>query len=124
MWSGWQGEIPRVGQNLLASLLIAVNADGSPIVAQSRDEFVDRGTATWTGTLSYPAASTDRGQATLTVRQRERDPHAGDRVALPRRAHDRGRAPRAPFDCGAIFEFIYPARDPIPAGSASRRPAT
>jgi hypothetical protein len=117
VWSGWQGDIARAGENLVASLPVAVNDDGSPIVGMNRDEFVDRGTGTWTGTLTYPAATTDPEQATLTVRQRERDPRIP--VTGWRYVDDRTievTHPGAPFDSGAIFEFIYPARDPIVAG--------
>ncbi len=116
VWSGWQGDIPRVGQNLIGSFPVATNA-GQPIVALSREEFVDRGTAPWLGALSYPAATLDKAQATLTVRERERDPrqpitswdYVSDRQIQV-------TPPGPPFDSGAIFEFIYPAKDPIVAG--------
>lgn len=118
VWSGWQGDIARADEgNPLASLPIAVNDDGSPIVGLSREEFVDRGTQPWAGTLTYPAATLDREQATLTVRQREQDP----RMPVTEWEYVDERTiqvtpPGAPLDSGAIFEFIYPAKDPIVAG--------
>ncbi len=116
VWSGWQGDIPRDGENLIASLPIATN-DGEPIVGLNRDEFVDQGTGTWVGTLTYPAATLDPTRATLTVRERERDPRVP--VTSWRYLNEREievTHPGAPYDSGAIFEFIYPARDPIVAG--------
>jgi hypothetical protein len=56
--SGWQGDIPRVGQSLIASFPVATNGRAS-IVSPSREEFVDRGTGTWLGALTYPAATLD-----------------------------------------------------------------
>ncbi|MGH3383892.1 MAG: alpha/beta hydrolase domain-containing protein [Nocardioidaceae bacterium] len=116
VWSGWQGDISPQGENLIGSFPIATN-DGEPVVGISREEFVDRGTSTWTGTLSYPAATLDPDEATLTVRQNERDP----RVPVSDWRYVDGQQievqpPGAPYDSGAIFEFIYPARDPIVTG--------
>jgi hypothetical protein len=67
------------------------------------------------GTLVYPVA--DPAGATLTVREREADPP----VTLPGLAwrlvddhHVEITRPTASgFDHGAIFEFIYRARDPL-----------
>ena len=65
-------------------------------------------------TLTYPAADLDPAKATLTVRQRETDPRvtpadlsftfeAPDKISIKRPAG---------FDAGAIYEFIYTAKDP------------
>lgn len=116
VWNGWQGDLLRVGQNLIASFPIATK-NGAPIVGLSREEFVDRGTGTWVGALQYPAANTDKSKATLTIRERERD--ARQPIASWQYLNDRQiqvTHPGAPFDSGAIFEFIYPAKDPIVAG--------
>ncbi|MDH5535823.1 MAG: hypothetical protein OEZ08_09695, partial [Betaproteobacteria bacterium] len=116
VWSGWQGDVARVGENLIGAFPIATD-NGGPIVGLSRDEFVDRGTGTWVGALTYPAATLDPGEATLTVRQKERDPRqpiGGWRYLNERQIEV--SHPGAPYDSGAIFEFIYPARDPIVAG--------
>src|SRR5262249_26413637 len=71
-----------------------------------------------TAVLSYPAATLDPSQASLTVREREQDP----RIALPSSAWTylsptQIQISRSPeLDAGAIYEFIYPARDPIVMG--------
>jgi hypothetical protein len=123
VWSAWQGDLARVGDNLIGSFPIARNADGSSIVALSRDEYVDSlalygtSTGTFLGTLTYPAANLDRSQATLTVRERERDarqPISSWQYVSERQI--RITHPGAPYSSGAIFEFIYPAKDPIVAG--------
>lgn len=118
LWSAWQGDVPAGGDRMLASFPVATNG-GTPIVATNRDEFIfDNTTNPATATLSYPADTLDPAQASLTVREREQDP----RVALPASAWTYLSATqiqimRPPeFDGGAIYEFIYPARDPIVMG--------
>ncbi|HEX3695945.1 MAG TPA: alpha/beta hydrolase domain-containing protein [Polyangia bacterium] len=70
------------------------------------------------GTLVYPVA--DPAGATLTVREREADPRVTPPGLAWRLVDDRHveiTRPTAPgFDHGAIFEFIYRARDPIVMG--------
>ena len=70
------------------------------------------------GTLVYPVA--DPEGATLTVREREADPRAtppGLAWRLIDETHVEITRPTVPgFDRGAIFEFIYRARDPIVMG--------
>ncbi|MBV8453215.1 MAG: hypothetical protein JOZ29_13230, partial [Deltaproteobacteria bacterium] len=118
LWSGWQGDVAE-GDNLLrAHLPIAAEHDAS-IVATSRDEFIFEHTRSpVTVSLSYPANTLDQTAATLTVRQREQDPRtllspehwrfkSSTRIEISRPGG---------FDAGAIYEFIYPARDPIVMG--------
>ena len=123
VWSGWQGDIAPSGDLVLATFPTAKNPDGSAIVGLSRDEYVDSlalygtSTGTFVGRLTYPAANLDRSQATLTVRTRERD--ARHPITTWQYLNDRQiqiTHPGAPYDSGAIFEFIYPAKDPIVAG--------
>src|SRR5260370_23536191 len=118
LWSGWQGDVPEGDDRMCAGLPIATN-NGAPIVATSRDEFIfDHNHNPVVAPLSYPANTLDQGVATLTVRQREQDP----RVPIPREHWRYVSANRieitrpAGFDAGAIYEFIYPARDPIVMG--------
>src|SRR6266852_1575791 len=70
------------------------------------------------GTLVYPVA--DPNGATLTVRQREADPRVTPAGLAWRLVDDRNveiTRPTGPgFDRGAIYEFIYRARDPIVMG--------
>ncbi|HEY2106089.1 MAG TPA: alpha/beta hydrolase domain-containing protein, partial [Candidatus Binataceae bacterium] len=118
LWSAWQGGIAPGDGRMLASLPIATD-DGAPIVAANRDEFIfNHHHNPAAAPLSYPAHTMDQRQATLTVRQRQSDP----RVALPAgswryRSNQAIEITRpAGFDAGAIYEFIYPARDPIVMG--------
>ena len=118
LWSAWQGDVAAGEGRMLASFPVASD-NGAPIVARNRDEFIFNHTQNPAlAPLSYPAHNLDPAQASLTVRQRESDP----RVALPG-TQWKYRSERsieivrpAEFDAGAIYEFIYPARDPIVMG--------
>jgi Alpha/beta hydrolase domain len=116
VWSGWQGDLPQSPGLLNAEFPVATD-HGQPIVGQSREEYVDIGTGTFVGKLTYPAASLDKSQATLTVREKERDPrHRIDTWKYLNDGQIEITAPGAPYDAGAIYEFIYPAKDPIVMG--------
>ena len=118
LWSAWQGDVAAGEGRMLASFPVASD-NGAPIVTRNRDEFIFNHTQNPAlAPLSYPAHNLDPAQASLTVRQRESDP----RVALPG-TQWKYRSERsieivrpAEFDAGAIYEFIYPARDPIVMG--------
>ncbi len=116
---GWQGDLTATGRNIVPFLPVARNADGTSIVGPAAEEFIfnDADRVSEAG-LSYEAASLRVGQATLTVRQSQSSPrstprdlkwtynHAGEiRIERP-----------AGFDGGAIYEFIYQAKDPIVMG--------
>jgi hypothetical protein len=126
VWSGWQGDVPPGADRLTAHFPTI-----SGITGMVREEFIAEATGLlgdnniqelsedrFVGTLIYPVA--DPTGATLTVRQREADP----RVTPPGLAwriiddcHVEMVRPTAPgFDRGAIYEFIYRARDPIVMG--------
>src|SRR5260370_5426599 len=65
-------------------------------------------------TLSYPAADLDPAHARISVRQREADPRAtpaGLEVKFESPTRISIQRPEG-FDAGAIYEFIYTARDP------------
>src|SRR5204863_358196 len=65
-------------------------------------------------TLSYPAADLDPAHAKISVRQREADPRAapaGLEVKFEGPTRISIKRPEG-FDAGAIYEFIYTARDP------------
>jgi len=118
VWSGWQGDVGEGDGLLRAQLPIAREHDAS-IVATSRDEFIlEHRHSPVTVSLSYPANTLDQRAATLTVRQREQDPRtllspehwrfiSNTRIEISRPTG---------FDASAIYEFIYPARDPIVMG--------
>jgi hypothetical protein len=132
VWSAWQTEVPAGADRLNARFPIATNPDG-PITKVNRDEFIAEGTGgpgdafiqetsatSFVGTLSYPAANLDPATASLTVRNREQDPRVTPagltwRFVDPRHI-EITRPTDAGFDRGAIYEFIYQARDPLVMG--------
>jgi hypothetical protein len=120
VWSGWQGDLPLAsgkGGLLGTRFPIARGADGSPVRGMVRDEWVfDHRTNPARAELSYPVADPDRARAILQVKQRRADPwrvidgwsYDGDRAIRIERPAD--------MDAGAIYEFVYPARDPVVMG--------
>ena len=117
--SGWDATASSDDGRLNISLPVAVNADGSAIVGPSLEELViDNGTTT-TGRLTYPAATLDTAQATLTVRARYGDAprpldagaweYAGPRAI---RLLPAGTA----FRQGSLYHLTYPATGPLVAG--------
>jgi hypothetical protein len=126
VWSGWQGDVPPGADRLTARFPIIPGITG-----MVREEFIAENTGLlgdsniqelseerFISTLVYPIADPDG--ATLTVRQRERDPRvtpAGLGWRLVDDRHVEITRPIEPgFDGGAIYEFIYRARDPIVMG--------
>src|ERR1700681_1279217 len=126
VWSGWQGDVPPGNDRLTARFPIIPSITG-----MVREEFIAENTGLlgdsnihelseerFVGTLVYPVA--DPNGATLTVRQREADPRvtpAGLAWRLIDDRHVEITRPTGPsFDRGAIYEFIYRARDPIVMG--------
>ena len=121
VWSGWETKVAEGGGRMRAHLPVA--RDGArPLTGASREEFIDDSASpTFVGHLSYPAVDLDPARASLTVRQRERDPRETPR-SLEWRYLDRKRIeitrPGGDFDRGAIYEFIYEACDPVVSGLA------
>ena len=117
VWVGWEGLIAPGGNRTAAMFPVARNADGSSITARTTQEFqfgADTGPAT--ATLSYPAASTDRTKATLTVRGLQKDARKPlDSWEFVNDKQIRITKP-AGYDAGAIYEFVYTAKDPIVLG--------
>ena len=126
VWSGWQGDVQPGGDRLTARLPVI-----SGITGMVREEFIAESTGLlgdnniqelseerFVGTLIYPVA--DPTGATLTVRQREADPRVAPPGLAWRLIDDRHveitRPTALGFDRGAIYEFIYRARDPIVMG--------
>ena len=116
---GWQGDQSPTETNIVPFLPVARQADGSPIVGRVMEEHIFNN-ADWvsTGRLTYEAASLDPSDATLTVRRSQ--------TAARRTPDDlkwsyvdareiRIERP-AGFGGGAIYEFIYDAKDPIVMG--------
>ena len=116
---GWQGDLTPTDSNIVAYLPVASNADGSPIVGPALEEFIfNDAESVSRGRLTYPAASLEPRGGMLSVRatqdaERQRPDdlqwrYVGDReIEIDRPAG---------FDGGAIYEFIYEAKDPIVLG--------
>jgi hypothetical protein len=126
VWSGWQGDVPS-GNDRLTARFPSIPG----ITGMVREEFIAENTGLlgdnniqelseerFIGALVYPVA--DAHGATLTVRQREADLRATPAGLAWRLVDDRHveiTRPTGPgFDRGAIYEFIYRARDPIVMG--------
>ncbi len=116
---GWQGDLAPTGSNIVAYLPVATNSDGSPIVGPALEEFIfNDAESVSRARLTYPAASREPRGGMLSVRatqdaKRERPADLGWRYVSDREIEiDRP----AGFDGGAIYEFIYEARDPIVLG--------
>jgi len=116
---GWQGDLTATETNVVPFLPVARNPDGSPIVGRALEEFIfnDRERVS-RARLTYPTASRDPSKATLTVRalqnsRRSTPPDlrwtwvSDEEISIERPAS---------FDGGAIYEFVYEAKDPIVMG--------
>jgi hypothetical protein len=122
VWAGWQPDAPPGEGRLSLSVPTIPNLTGTSVA-----EFVfDNTTNPVAATLTYPAADVDPGRAKLTIREREADGR--------QRPTDLGFTFETPtkisisrpagFDAGAIYEFVYAAKDAKPMGSASPCRAT
>jgi Alpha/beta hydrolase domain len=81
MWSGWDPDVPTRNATMGARFPVMID-DGKPIVRRIREEFQvgkRRPADAETARLNYPAASTDKSRARLTMRARESD----QRVEIP-----------------------------------------
>ena len=119
VWVGWQGDIDPTDRNIVASLPVATRSDNSAIEGPALEEFIfDDSASVSRGTLTYPSASNNPVQAMLTVRrtqtaERLTPPHLKwkylnlSQIEITRPTG---------FDGGAIYEFVYQAKDPIVMG--------
>ena len=131
--AGWAGDIETTPTRLGATFPVAVQPDGSPIVAPIRIEYRGAGhTFPLKGTdrfLSYETADTRTTASTLTVRDGiggARAPIASDRWAFG--SCPTGRASLVAsttdiclfdgFDLDKVYELTYPARNPWVMGLA------
>ena len=110
VWSGWQGDVVPGGGRMTFSPPIVPGVTGP-----AREDFIfDHMDNPAGATLSYPAADLDPAQAKISVRQRETDPRAtpaGLEAKFDGPTKISIKRPEG-FDAGAIYEFIYTARDP------------
>jgi hypothetical protein len=72
--SGWDVTVAPGGGRFTIKVPVATNADSSIITGPALEEFVIDDAVTLTAPLTYPAATSDKSQATLTVRTRYEDP--------------------------------------------------
>ena len=119
--SGWDISAPPGEDRLAMTVPIARNADGTPIVGLSLEEFVIDRADVFDGRLSYPPATRDKSQAFLTVRSHYEDvPQqvASDGWEFVDDRRIRLLPSGTAFRPGSLYEFTYPARDPRVAGLA------
>jgi hypothetical protein len=119
---GLGSRLPPAAGALMARLPVAANKDGSSIVAMSREEYYDppfnvpATNGVFTKFLTYPAATPDKTRATLTARAHEK----AAKVVIPDWQYDGEYkitfAKPGYADPGYIYEFVYPAKDPIVYG--------
>jgi len=126
VFSGWEDEgLVLPGNNrALARLPIARNPDGSSIVGQTITEQIFDNSAGNTFNLTYRAANLDQAQAKMLVHNHTRFVGGPlvERVLVPNDVWsyvndttvriNRTHPFLAPYDAGAAFEFVYPAKDP------------
>jgi len=121
LFTGW--DVSAVGP-FASNFPIAVRHNGAPVVGPAVEELIfDNPPAAQptTAALSYPAATLDTTQATLTVRTRFDDAQ----TAIPAtgwRFNDARTIQLLPegtrFDPGRLYELAYQARDPQVSGLA------
>jgi hypothetical protein len=103
---------------LTARLPIAVNRDGTPVTGVTREQFFDVGPGpTFVGYLTYPAADPAE-KAIVTVRETSSGPSSSP-PALTYRYLDPWRVEitKPPgTTAGALYEFVYRAKDPVVYG--------
>ncbi len=126
VWSGWQGDLPPGKNRMTLDVPVLQGVTGTV-----RDEIIFKHAYNpFVATLSYPAATLDPNQATLTVRARQTAKRATpDDLGFEFFYQDKsGIWPYTPdqiiihrpqgFDASAIYEFTYEARDPRVMGLA------
>lgn len=132
VWTAWQGNVEPGGGRMLAEFPVARNGN-EPIIGTGWEEFILDAADSIRGaqlqevsptqlvlTLSYPTADLQTSQATLTVRtsqgaERMQHEYVSWRYLDESRIQiDLGSG--FDLDRAAIFEFIYPAKDPVVMG--------
>ncbi|WP_460965279.1 alpha/beta hydrolase domain-containing protein [Spirosoma litoris] len=119
VWNGWDPSANPTNNNLTINVPIAKNADDSPITGPSYEYIVYDNATSTNYTLAYPAATVNKSQATLTVRNHLQDtptviPADGWEYVNERTI--RLLPAGTPFRQSAIYEFAYTASNPIVAG--------
>jgi hypothetical protein len=137
VWCGWQGDLMPIKDWLVLNVPVATN-HGKPIVNKVRSEIVVDKKGVKSQPLSgdervksYEAATRDKSQAMLTVRENSygrripvqssewefaacvKDPRTGKETVKP---SAKDLYLRSGFKPGHIYEFIYPAKNPLVLG--------
>jgi hypothetical protein len=122
----WDIYAPETPITFAVQFPIAVNPDGSSITGIALEEFVIDKTATPAAEpLTYPAATSDKSQATLTVRENYGDtpiviPSSGwaytDGTLTAVKLTSGAFGGPGSFGPTALYEFTYTAKNPIVAG--------
>ena len=126
VFSGWEDEglVPPGNNRALARLPIARNPDGSSVVGETITEVIFDNSAGNTFPLTYRAANLDQAQAKMLVHNHTKFVGGPlvERVTVPTDVWsyvndttvriNRTHPFLAPYDAGAAFEFVYPAKDP------------
>ena len=119
--SGWDISAPVDAGLLTITVPVARNRDGSSITGPSLEEFVVDTPGPLQRPLTYPAATLDKLNATLTTRTHYEDaatviPATGWEFVDERTIQLLPE--KTPFQIGHLYEFSYIARDPLVAGLA------
>jgi hypothetical protein len=106
------------GGGMTISVPPAKNPDGTSITGPSYEYIVFDNATTMTATLTYPAATLSKSQATLTVRTHVNDAPVPVSQTQWEYTSPAGTAIRllplgTPFAQSAIYDFSYTAKDPV-----------
>jgi hypothetical protein len=117
-WNGWDVSAAPGGDRLTITVPMAKNPDGSSITGPSYEYIVFDNATTTSSTLAYLAATLDKSQAALTVRDHLMQ--AATPIPATGWSYDAAGTAislnGAPFKQSAIYEFSYLAKDPVVAG--------
>jgi len=119
LFSGWDVTAPPGGGRFQTTVPIATLPDGSPIIGPALEEFVIDNAQTPLVRLTYPTASLDSANATLTMRRRQADAPieiASDGFEFASDRSLRLLPAGTLFQQGMLYELRYDARDPLVAG--------
>jgi hypothetical protein len=119
---GWDVSASSAASSFNINTPVAHNADGSTIIGPSLEEFAIDNDTTTSGSLMYAAAdasntTANKNKATLSFRVRQQDPpiylsSSAWEYLDDRTIHFVGGGA---FSRG-LYEFVYPAKDPLVAG--------
>ena len=117
-YNGWDIGAAPGGDRLTITVPVAKNPDGTSVTGPSYEYIVFDNATTTSSALSYPAATLDKSQAALTVRDHLMQspttiPASGWNYNLKGTAISLAAGP---FKQSAIYEFTYVAKDPLVAG--------